>query len=355
MNALSIAVPLLLLAATLPVAGCGGKAAESASASDSAAVRFSASDVAAVTRMDLVSGVPVSGTLMPGLDVRLTSPLDDVLAEVRVREGERVAKDQVLARFRQEEVEAVAASAKAALEAARADAERNRNLFAEGAVARRDVETAEAQWRAAEAQYAAMRKRFEDATVRAPFAGTVAERQVEAGDRVGTGDPLFRVVDTRELEFEATVPAEFVRDVKPGSAVSLGVAGGAPGAIEGRVARVNAAADPATRQVQVYVRVRNGDGRLVSGLFATGDVVTRRAAGVLAVPTVAVREEPSGTFVWVVDKGKLARRAVRVGLRDRAADRVEIVAGVALGELAVTGPIAGLGEGQSVAVDTGGR
>jgi hypothetical protein len=105
------------------------------------------------------------------------------------------------------------------------------------------------------------------------------------------GDPLFVVADMRELEFEASVPSEFVRVVRPGAAVRLEVTGFETGAIRGKVSRVNAQADPATRQVKVYVTVPNADARLVGGLFASGHVVTQEARKVLAVPTAAVRHE----------------------------------------------------------------
>ena len=359
MNAMRTPSTILLLAALAAIttlAGCGGERAASDAAADSLAVaRLSAADVVPAVRGDLTAGVPVSGTLEPGLDVKLTSPLDDVIAEVKVREGERVAAGQVLGRFRTEEVEAAAASAEAQLKVAAADLERYRNLLSEGAVSQRDYDATEAAWRAAKAAEAAATKHWQDATVRSPFAGTVATRSVESGDRVGTGDPLFRVVNTTELEFEAAVPAEYVKDVRVGVPVALEVSGSTAGSLEGRVARVNATADPATRQVKVYVRVPNPGGRLVAGLFASGNIVTSRAKDALAVPAAAVRDDAGRAYVLIVENGALARREVVTGVRDVSGDRVEIVRGLDNGALVVTGPIEGLTPGQRVRVDAGGK
>ena len=297
---------------------------------------------------DLAAGVPVSGTLAPGLEARVTSPYDDVIEEVVAREGQRVAKGEVLARFRLTAYEADVASARAQLKSAQADHERMQNLYKEGAVSQRDVESAEAAWRSAQAGEALAARRLADAVVRAPFAGVIATRSAQTGDRVGGGEPLFVIADTRELEFEATVPSEYVALVRPGAAVRLTVSG-ASGELDGRVARVNATADPATRQVKVYVRVPNGAGRLVGGLFASGQVLTREARSALAVPTEAVREGAQ-PWVYVIADGKLAKREVRTGVRDDAHDLVEVLEGLKTGETVVTGTLAGLAEGQAVRV-----
>lgn len=357
MHATRFLLTAAALAAAITLAGCGGKSAaggHGAAESDSSGAAggealLAPSDIAVARRSDLAAGVPVSGTLAPGLEARVTSPFDDVLESVVANEGQRVAKGEVLARFRMTAYEADVASARAALKSAQADHERMKNLFAEGAVSQRDVESAEAAWRAAQAGEAVAARRVADAVVRAPFAGTIATRSVQTGDRVGGGEPLFVVADTRELEFEATVPSEHVAHVRPGAAVRLAVTG-AEGEIDGRVARVNATADPATRQVKVYVRVPNAGGRLVGGLFASGQVLTRQARSALAVPTAAVRGDQGAAWVYVLAQGRLARREVSTGVRDDSHDLVEVLSGLAPGDTVVTGTLAGLAEGQTVRV-----
>ena len=347
---------LITALAAVLAAGCGSQDSKKPSpgaptvSTDTDEVLLASSDVAPAARVDLASGVPVSGTLSAGWEAQITSPFDDVVEDVYVREGQRVSKGQVLGKFRLDIVETGAASADAQLKSAAADYERMKNLLAEGAVSQRDVEAAEATWLAAQAQQAAAGKRLADATVRAPGAGSVTERHVQAGSRVAAGDPLFVVADMSELEFEASVPSEFVRVVRPGAPVRLDVTGFETGAIRGKVSRVNAQADPATRQVKVYVTVPNADARLVGGLFASGHVVTQEARKVLAVPTAAVRHEGGETFAWVLAEGKLQKKPLTVGMRDEATDRIEVLTGLAEGETVVTGPAESFSPGRSARV-----
>src|SRR5262249_3483965 len=194
---------------------------------------------------------------------------------------------------------ASARSAEAQLKVAAADYERQQNLFKEGAVSQRDVDAAEAAWRSAQATESAATRKSLDTEVRAPVAGVIATRSVEGGDRPGDGDPMFRLVNTSELEFEATVPSEFVPSLHVGSPVRLTVTGFAAGSVQGHVARINAAVDEATRQVKVYVRVPNADGKLVGGLFASGNVVSQESRESPAAPGGASRDGGGQQFPLV--------------------------------------------------------
>lgn len=347
----------LILALTVTSAaalsGCRGEAgrAETPATAARPAAVLGPNDVWTAQPTDLIAGVPVSGTLEPGVDIRINAPSPEVLDQVLVAEGQAVSKGQVLARLSTDAIAPAAASARAQKRIAQADYERMKSLFQEGAVSQRDVEVAEVALRGAEAGEAAAVRRLEEATIRAPVAGVIAQRLHDAGDRVKDGDQLFRLVNTRELEFEATVPSEYVADVQVGASASLAVTGQDGAGVTARVARVNATADAATRQVKVYVNVPNVGGRIVAGLFASGRVVTHEVKGALAVPAAGVRRDAQGaTYVLVVALGKVARRDVTVGVRDEVQGLVEIKTGLQEGDIAVVGPVEGLKVGDLVEI-----
>ncbi|MBI5837106.1 MAG: efflux RND transporter periplasmic adaptor subunit [Candidatus Eisenbacteria bacterium] len=353
MRRAGVAVALAAAGGTLVLllASCAGKSSKAGENGGTEAAILGERDVATVGRADLESGVPISGNLKPLVDVQINSPFPELIDQVLVREGEAVRRGQVLARFHASALAPAAASAEAQLKMARADHERMRNLLKEGAVSERDLEGAEAAHRAAESAAAAARKSLDEATVRSPVDGVVAARFVQSGDRVKDGVPMFQVVNTARLEFEATVPSEHISRVHVGAPVGLNVSGYPEGEVSGRVARVNASADPATRQVRVYVEVANPGGKLVGGLFASGRIVTASAGAVLCVPRAGLRRDPAGkSYVWVVEGGRIARRDVEPGLADESRDLVEIRSGLRGGEAAVVGPVEGLIPGQAVQV-----
>jgi len=311
-----------------------------------------ASDVARVTTADLISGVPVSGTLEPSVSVRIASPIPEVVEEVLVREGDPVRRGQALARFRTSAVEPAALSADAQRRLAASDYERMQNLFKEGAVSQRDVENAEVSLRAAEANAAQARKKLNESTVRAPTDGVISQRAVDSGDRVKDGDLLFQLVNTSELEFEATVPSEYAAQVQVDAPVVLAVTGAGNGTLSGRVSRVNATVDPATRQVKVYVSLANPGGKLVGGLYASGRIVLNEVKGAIAVPVAALHKEDAATYVLVVENGRIARRDVTTGATDEQASLVQVT-GLSSGETVVVGPANGLEPGQAITIAGG--
>ncbi len=338
------------LAAAL-AAGCGGAAKKSAAGQGPEPALLTSKDVVTVGRTDLATGVPVQGTLQPSVDVTLVAPFPEILESVLVKEGQAVRRGEVLARFRTQTIAPAAASAEAQRKMAEAEYRRMKNLLDVGAVSPRDVESAEAQWKAAEAAAATARKHLDEATVRARFDGVVAKRFVQTGNRAADGDPLFRTVNIDELEFQASVPTEALGSVRPGAPVALSVSGLPGVALSGRVARVNETVDPATRQVKVYVTVPNRDHRIAGDLFATGRIVLRQANGVVAVPSSSITSVPGdGQVAWVVMGGKLEKRKVTTGVRDELRDLVEVTSGLSAGEVAVVSPIEGLAPGQPVQV-----
>ena len=334
----------------LALVGCGGgRGAATADGHGEPAIVLGPSDVMAVQVADLREGVSVSGNLAPTMDARLTSPFKDVIEQVLVKEGQQVSKGQVLARFRAGAMGPSAVSAEAQRRVAESDVQRMTNLEKAGAVSKRDLESAQSALEAATATAAQANERLADATVRAPFAGVVAERSVKSGDRVSDGDPLFRVVNTAELEFEATVAAEHAAQLKTGTPVALMVAGIPDGAISGPISLINATADPATRQVRVYVAVPNNEGRLVGDLFASGRVVMREASQSLAVPPSAIHAAPSGgSQVWVIEDHKLALRTVTPGLQDETQNLVQVQSGLRAGDTVVVASAEGLKVGQTI-------
>ena len=364
------------LVAALSLTGCGRKADGASAEAVQARITIGVSDVAAAVRTTVQSGVPVSGSLEPKVSITVGAPIAEQVVEMFVEEGQSVERNQPLARFKDDVVRAAAASSRADVATQRmqaqiavAESTRADALLHEGAIAPRDrdnavlaVNAARARLALAEAQAASAEDRLATTTLRAPAAGVISRRHLQAGDRADFGKPVFDLVDSRVLQLTASVPVEHYRELRIGRAVTLLVSQMDSQQVTGRISRINPSVDAATRQIQIYVDIPNGSGRLVGGLFASGRVVVQEVSGV-AVPRSAVRTEGDGrtSVVYVVVSGKLARRVVAVGVTDQDAGLVQIVSGVQAGEQVVVGPVEGLTDGAPVevvgaaAADTAGR
>ncbi|MDQ2670855.1 MAG: efflux RND transporter periplasmic adaptor subunit, partial [Gemmatimonadota bacterium] len=209
---------------------------------------------------------------------------------------------------------------------------------------------AEAQLAAARGQAAAANESASHTTINAPITGVVSARAVEPGQPVAVGDPILTVVNSDVLELSAQVSVAEAARVEIGAPVIFTLTGQPDQEYRGTVARKDPVADPATRQVGVYVHLPNEDGRIVGGQFARGRILTGGAEQSLVVPTAAVRGQGDSTYVLVVEGGTVERRNVAVGARDETAGVVAVQSGLRSGERVITTPGAGIAPGTAVEI-----
>jgi membrane fusion protein, multidrug efflux system len=359
----------VMVLAALPVAAAavlfsGCRKGDATNDAQAPAVTLGATDVAAAARTTLTGGVPLSGPLSPKVNVTVGSPIAEQITAMLVSEGDPVQPGQPIARFRDDVLRAAAASATAdaanarmAVTLAVAESSRAEALFGEGAIAKRDhdnailgAEAARARQALAQSQLASATDRLETATLKAPVAGIVSQRFAQAGDRVDFGKPVLVIVDNSVLQLEASVEAQWLPELRVGRQVRLTVTGMSGDTLFGRISRINPTADPATRQVRIYVDIPNGGRRLVGGLFVSGEVVINESRAAVAVPQAAVRHEgvAQEPIVYVIAQGKIVRRPVRTGITDTGRGLIEVRGGLAPGDTVVVGPVEGLAEGMRV-------
>jgi RND family efflux transporter MFP subunit len=205
------------------------------------------------------------------------------------------------------------------------------------------VKSAEAQLRIAE-------KAMQDAVVRAPFAGVVARRMVNVGEKVGIDAPLFTVVDLARMELEAPAPASEIPSVRVGQTAQFRVDGFGERPFEGRIERINPTADPGSRSITLYVSVANRDGALKGGMFAKGQLILDKSPPATVVPATALREEAGQTYVFTIEDGKIVRRPVSIGMREEGL--VEIRSGLAKGVPVVRARLTDLKPGTAAILKT---
>jgi RND family efflux transporter MFP subunit len=201
----------------------------------------------------------------------------------------------------------------------------------------------------ARARLAQAQKQVDATNVLTPYAGIVSERFVNPGDVVAPGAPLFVVVDPATMKLEAAIPAEQLATVRVGAPVRFAVTGYPGRTFEGRIASINPAADPQTRQVRLSVRIPNAGNRLVAGLFAEGRVAAN-AREALTLPAAAVDQRGLSPAVLRLRGGVTEKVEVTLGARDQASDRLEITKGLTAGDTVLVGAALGIAPGTPLQV-----
>ncbi|MGH7651475.1 MAG: efflux RND transporter periplasmic adaptor subunit [Gemmatimonadaceae bacterium] len=320
-------------------------------------------NIAIAANGSIMTGPSISGTLEPEREAAIRSQVSGSVLQTYVDQGQAVNAGTVLARIDATGIQDAYTSARAAQVSARNAADvashdlaRNEKLLAAGAIAERDIEqarrasiAAQAALEDANSRLATAEKAYRSTTVTAPFSGVVSERPVSAGDVVQPGTALFTVVDPSSMRLEASVPAEQLSLVRVGVAVTFTVSGYPGREFVGHIIRINPTADPATRQVRIYVSIPNAGRTLVGGLFANGRMSSATKMG-LVVPEGAVDVRGSAPSVMRVKGGKVEKVQVAVGITDKSSEKIEILSGLQAGDTLLLGAAQSITPGSPIRV-----
>lgn len=325
-----------------------------------------ANDVHTVALGSIELAMAIQGDLKPVEEVPVRARIEGNLEAVHVREGDRVGRGQVMARFDASTETGAQRSALADVESAKADsvnaqwnADQLAELFKAGAIPERDLRTAQQALVASNARLSAARSRLfaagrdvEDTRVLAPTSGVVSVRSVESGEHVSRGATMFTVVRYDVLELEAAVPARFAGDVRPAMPVRFN-AGGRE--MNGRVARVSPTINPANRSVTIYLQLPNPGGVLKGNTFATGRIVARTINGTVTVPTSAIRygQQQNAPFVYRLANETVEYQPIQMGIVDEATGVVQITSGLEVGDRIIVGNVGAIGRGVKVRIAAG--
>jgi len=175
------------------------------------------------------------------------------------------------------------------------------------------------------------------ATLTAPIAGVVVDRQVGPGQylQAGGGTPVFTIADPTSVWLLANVREADAGLVKLGQSVEVRVLAYPKRAFKARVTYVAALVDSVTHRLPVRAEIENRDGALKPEMFANFRILTSDASESPAVPEAAVIYEGNSAHVWVVAGDYLlSLRTIRVGRSDDGL--IEVLDGLKTGERVVT-------------------
>ena len=284
----------------------------------------------------------------------LAAQVAGAIVELRVKAGDAVKAGQILARVDARAAEQSATASQAQVQAARAsldvaakDFDRQKLLFQKRFISQAALDQAEAVYKASASQVAAQiaqagaaRSQSDFFILRAPYNGIVADVPVVLGDMAMPGRAILTMYDPSALRVTATIPQTVVTQasIQQGASVELPGAAGTMKSVTPTFVTVLPTADPNTHTLQIRLDLAVGTAGIVPGMFARVWLPVAGATdGRVFVPAGAIVRRAEMTGAYVVDAaGKPMLRQVRLG---RAADgTIEVLSGIAVGERVATDP-----------------
>ncbi len=320
---------------------------------DTAPLQLATVDLAVAEPRVLSRVLPLSGSLAPVVQATVKSRVGGAIQQLTVREGQDVREGDVIARIDTRNLQAQYDRERAAVDKARADLElatlnreKNRVLLAQRYISQNTFEQTESVYAGsvasvelAEATARVAKINLDDAVVRAPFAGTIARRLVQPGETVASDSAIVTLVDLRELLLEAAIPATEIPAVSIGQAAHFKVGGFGQRPFEGEVQRISPTTNDGSRAITLYVAVPNPDRALKGGMFAQGELVLSSGSPVLSIPAAAVKYESAVPVVYTLAGDRIRRQQVTLGIQNEGNAFVEVRAGLNAGDRVIVADI----------------
>lgn len=315
---------LALLAVTPPLYAQGGPPAG----------RAVTVETTKVTPSELRSSVRAVGTLTAEASATLRAEVPGQILEVHFRDGQPLEKGAKLFSIEATVLQAEVNEARANANRSESNLKRAQELFGKQLISGTDYDSARANYDVDVARLRSSQAKLSKTIIRAPFDGFAGLRRINIGDYATIGQELVDVVQLNPLRVEFSVPETLLPKVQPDLPVEITVDAYPDEVFTGTITAVAPKSDVQGHSLEIRASLPNDALKLRPGLFVRIGVSLGTKLNAIVIPEQAIWPIGQDKTVYVVVDGKAEQRVVKIG--DRQPGVVEIVSGLAAGDIIVT-------------------
>ena len=287
--------------------------------------------------------IQVVGSLKPVRGADLSVEVPGIVDEVSFDSGGDVGAGAQIIRLRDTDEIAKLHTLEAARDLAETTYNRDRAQLDRQLISQAQFDVTAANLRSLQAQVAEQEAIVAKKTLRAPFAGHLGIRNVNAGQYVSPGTVVVTLQALDPIFLDFTLPQQQLAQLRVGQTVAIKVDAFPDRTFTGRITTVDPKVDPATRNVAVRATLPNRDRKLLPGMFATATISTGDSERYITLPQTAITFNPYGNMVYLVqeqtdESGKqtLVARQTVVTTGATRGDQVAVLSGLKEGDVVVS-------------------
>jgi len=329
----------LILAAASAMIACGkkdgeakdGKDAKDGKAADVAAIRVVASPV---TSRPFEDWGNYSADLRGSEDATLAAPGQGGRVAQVSEVGKAVQAGQALCDIESARYQAMLLQAKAAVDVAKGEVERQKVNVEKGFTGKAVTDQAEFGFQQARVAMLQAQRAYEDSRCQAPFSGVMVSRMIERFQTVAPGQATVRVAATNRLEAVVSIPESEARDFREGQSAEFSQVQDTARAFAGKLKSIDRAVEAKNRTVMARIDIPNSGNVLRPGMVGRTRILRKKYDQAVVVPSNAVLRLQEGTMVMLVKDGKAVQVPVRLG--PASGDSVVVESGLSAGDMLIT-------------------
>lgn len=292
--------------------------------------------------------INLPGSIEAWTSLELMARVDGFVTEVMVQEGDEVTKDQVLAKIDDDDYTIAVQRAEAAYTLAKADYERDKNVFAKGVIPRAELDAQRTRMLTAKADLDNAKLQLSRCTITAPINGIIRRLDAEEGLLLSIADPVAQILKIDKVKAIVGIPESDVPAVRKLEEIDLTVKALDNRVITGRKHFLSPAPQTTARLYTMELSVPNAARDILPGMFIRADIVKEKIIDTITVPFYSVITRNDEQFVYVEKDGIVYKRNVELGIMEDW--MVQITNGLNIGDRLVIEGHRDIEDGQKVNV-----
>lgn len=269
--------------------------------------------------------VSITGTAHPNQIVTLYAMESGMLMQMRKDIGDKVRQGEIIAVLGNPELQQQHIKWQAETKAKKASYERLNSIYKKTPALTnvQMVETAEAEYLSAKANWDAVNHRIGFLAIKAPFSGIITKRYVDKGAMIQSGlsednaQAIFEIQEIDPIRLIIPVPESDALGIQNGMDVEVTLPELSGKSFVAKVSRTSSALDPMSKTMQVEIDLPNPDSKILSGMYAKALLQINSRENILSLPVIAKVSHKNEDYVLAVVDGKVKRLQIKIGLSNQ--------------------------------------
>jgi len=283
-----------------------------------------------VTPGAISNKINLPGSVEPWTRLELISKIAGSIEEVLVQEGDSVQEGDIIAKIESDDYRIALERAKAAYKLAKADFERDKSVYAKGAIPTAELDARETNMQTAKADLDNATLLYNRCTIKAPISGVIRSLDAKVGLYLGIGDPIGRILQIDKVKAVIGIPESDITAVRNLPTVDLTIQALDDLQIIGKNYFVSSSPETAARLYRIELEIDNPDHHILPGMFVRANIIKQSREDALSIPFYSIISRNDEQYVFIELDGVVRKQHVQTGIMEQW--MVEITDGLQSGD-----------------------
>ena len=300
-----------------------------------------------VTPQSLDNKVQATGSIIANEEVTLQSETAGKIIKLNIHEGSKVNKGDLLVKINDIDLQAQLKKVQSVVKLNEDNEFRQKKLLDIKGISQEDYETTVNQLNGSKVDLELVKAQIGKTEIHAPFSGIIGLRNVSEGSYISNASVVANLVELDPIKIDFSIPEKYMNQVRKGDEILFSVVGSSQ-QYKGIIYAIEPKIDIYSRTLQCRDLASNKENQLLSGAFASVELVLQRLENIIIVPTQCIIPGLKNQKVFICKDGKAQPVMVETGIRTDAA--IQITKGLQVGDSVLTTGIMQLRPGMPVKI-----